>query len=312
MINSMRVFILAAAALALVSCSSSVEDLPLQGTVRKDDPGAQQLFSKAKALEDSGKIYKAAKSYGKVADEYPLDQLAAQARFNEAWLLDQDGELRDAFDAYQEFIEGYPSNSLYKRAIDRQEEVAHAAAQGMIKTQFMGMKSKLDYKVIEGMLQRVRQNAPRANSAPRAQYALGQLYENREKPDKAIVAYEELVGEFPRSGLAPSSQFRIGEILLQSASEGNQDQANLERAKNAYQDLLLAYPSSEYSSQARQRIAGIGSKDIEASYKVAEFYRKKGQMASAAYYYQEVINKSAPGPLRDKAAAQLAKVNPAG
>lgn len=295
-----------------VACSSKVDQMPLQGSVRKDDPEAQQLFAKAKALEDKGQIYKASKLYGRVATKYPFDQLAAKSRFTQAWLLDQDGELRDAFDAYQQFIERYPGDPLYKRAIDRQEQVAHAAAQGLIKTQFLGLKSNLDYKVIEEMLQRVRKNAPRANSAPRAQHALGQLYENRKKPERAISAYEELVGEFPNSGYAPNAQFRIGEILLQSASEGNQDQANLERAKNAYQDLLLAYPSSEFASQARQRIASIGSKDIEASYKVAEFYRKKGQLQSAAYYYQEVINKSAPGPLRDKAAAQLAKVNQAG
>jgi outer membrane protein assembly factor BamD (BamD/ComL family) len=116
------------------------------------------------------------------------------------------------------------------------------------------------------------------------------------------------VDDYPRSGIAPDAQFRIGEILLKQASEGNQDQANLDRAENAYRDLLLAYPSSEFAAQAKQRIATIGSRDLQSSYDIAEFYRKKEEMDSAAYYYQDVINRAPAGDLRNRATSRLGQV----
>ena len=80
-------------------------------------------------------------------------------------------------------------------------------------------------------------------------------------------------------------------------------------ARGAYEDLLLAYPNSAFTGQAKQRIATIGSRDLQASYNVAEFYRKKGETESAAYYYQEVIDGAAPSDLRNRAAAQLAALS---
>ena len=172
----------------------------------------------------------------------------------------------------------------------------------------MMIKSRLDRKTIVEMLDKVRDNAPRAASAPRAQYLIGQVNESRKQPVLAIRAYEKLVDEYPKSSVAPDAQFRIGEIILQQAEEGNRDSANLARATAAYRDLLLAYPNSPHSAQARQRVATIGSRNLQSSYNVAEFYRKKGEGESAAYYYQEVVDGAAPSELRNRAAARLAQL----
>jgi len=270
---------------------------------------AALLFAQAQGLESQQEFGKAIKTYRRIADKYPRDENASFARFRQAWLLDHAGESKDAFIAYQSFIERYPSDELYARAIERQEAVAHAAAQGQIQTSFFGLKSNLDSNTVTEMFKKVRENAPAAASAPRAQFGLGQFLERRKRAGQAIAAYESLVGEFPKSSYGPSAQFRIGEILLQSAQAGNQDQANLERAKNAYEDLLLAYPSSEFAEQAKQRLASIDSKDMAASYDVAEFYRKKKQYASAAYYYQDVLDGASPQNLKDQAAVKLQGVN---
>lgn len=293
----------------LVGCSSFQGDAPpLQGTVRGDNAQAAALFQRGKAFEAARENKKAVKAYRELVEKYPADKRAAEARFQEAALLSTLGEERDAFDAYQKFIERHPGDQLYPEAVKRQEAVAHAAAQGVIRTSFLGLKSRLERRTIVEMLDKVRDNAPRAVSAPRAQYVIGQVNESRKKPYLAIAAYEKLVDEYPRSSVAPDAQFRIGEILLKQSQQGNQDKANLDRAKNAYSDLLLAYPGSPFSSQARQRIATIGSQDLTASYNVAEFYRKKGQLDSAAFYYQEVIDGAAPGDLRNRAAARLAAI----
>ena len=293
----------------LTSCSSFQGDAPpLRGTVSGDNPAAATLFANAKGWESVGENKKAVKSYRKLINDFPADKRVAESRFHEAALLSAMGNQRDAFNVYQTFIERHPGDSLYPQAVSRQEAVANAAAQGDIRTNFLGMKSRLERKTIVEMLDKVRDNAPRANSAPRAQYLIGQVNESRKQPGLAIAAYEKLVDEYPRSNVAPDAQFRIGEIILKQAREGNRDKANLARAKSAYSDLLLAYPNSPFSAQAKQRIATIGSRNLQASYNVAEFYRKKGEKDSAAYYYQEVVDGAAASELRNRAAARLAEL----
>ena len=305
----MKILLMGLTLTLLVGCGSFKGDAPpLRGTVRGDNAQAATLFQTAKNYEAQRENKKAIKTYRRLIGNFPADKRAAESRFQEAALLGTLRKERESFDSYQKFIERYPSNRLYSDAVSRQEQVAHAAAEGDIRTNFLGLKSRLERQTIVEMLEKVRNNAPRADSASRAQYAIGQVNESRGNPREAIGAYEKLVDEYPRCSVAPDAQFRIGEILLRQSRDGNLDKANLERAKNAYQDLLLAYPSSPFSSQAKQRIATIGSHDLTASYNVAEFYRKKGQMDSAAFYYQEVVNGAAPGDLRNRAAAWLAKI----
>ncbi len=293
----------------VVSCSSFSGDSPaLQGTVRGDNPQAAALFENGRRWEAVGEKKKALKSYGSLLSRYPADKRASDARFREAVLYNEIGDPRRAFDSYQWFIESYPDSTRFAEAVAQQEAVARAAAEGSIRTSFLGLKSRLDRKIIIGMLSKVRDNAPRANSASNAQYLMGRLNETRKRPVEAIVAYEKLIDEYPNASKSPDAQFRVGEILLKQSYEGNRDRANLDRARDAYQDLLLAYPDSSFSPQAKQRIASIGSQDLKATYNVAEFYRKKGERDSAAFYYQEVIDRAEPSDLKNQAIARLAQM----
>ncbi len=294
--------------LFVIGCSGSGDGPPLQGTVRAENPRASQIFTKAQREQAAGNNGRATRLYERLVDRYPADKTAEQARFAIGQLLTAEGDYKGAFNAFQDFIRRHPGSPLYEQAFKKQEEVAHAAATGQIRESFLGVRSRVDRDTIVEMLTKVRDNAPRAESAPRAQFLIGRVNEIRDRSDDAVVAFQKLIDEFPRSPEAPEAQFRIGEVLLKIGREGNQDQANLARAKEAFQDLLIAYPNSSFSEQARQRIASIGSRDLQATYSVAEFYRKKGKRDSAAFYYQEVVEGSAPGDLKNRAAARLAEM----
>jgi len=185
--------------------------------------------------------------------------------------------------------------------IKRQEEIAHAVAKGSISNNFIGMKTKIESKKTTEMLSKVRDNAPRSPSASRAQFAIGQVWQERGQTDKALSAFRKLTRDFPNSPQAPEAQYLIGYTLANEAASGNPDPANMDRAKDAYEDLLLRYPTSKRATDARREIAKLSSGDIQRSYDLAEFYRKKGQNTSAVFYYGEVVRKSKPGALRTKA-----------
>ncbi|MGC6426248.1 MAG: tetratricopeptide repeat protein [Akkermansiaceae bacterium] len=294
----------------LASCQKDINSARLASTVTAGQSDARSIYTSAVAAEDAGKTKRARKLFEKVTKEYPLSTVAAEAQYRNARLLDQSGDFLDAFNAYDALISRYPNSPHYSTAIKREIDLAHAAAEGTLRTPtFIGLKTKLDPKKTVGMLEKVRDHAPRSKSAPKAQFTIGEVWQDSEKIERAIPAFQKVVSDFPESKLAPEAQYRIGELLLKEAEDGNQDQANLDRARRAFEDLLLRYPNDRHAREAKKQIAEIASGDIERTYRTAEFYRKKGQTPSALFYYQEVIRNSKPGPLHNEAKAWVAELS---
>lgn len=292
----------------LSSCGSSADRPAPAGTVNPSDPEASRLMAEAQSTEAGGKPGKAIKIYATLVKKYPYSNVAPEAQFRHATLLDQQGDVLKAFDSYQVFIERYQHSSLYSQALNRQAVVAHAAADGAIKSNFLGIKSRLSGDQITEMLTKVRDNAPRAASAPKAQFTAGQVWENRKKASSAIAAYQVIVDDYADTSYGPEAQYRIGVIYLNQTTHGDQNQATLDQARHAFEDLIQAYPDSKLTKASREHLAEIRTRDISRSYEIAEFYYRGKNYPSASFYYQEVLRKVKSGPLHDKAARRLAEL----
>lgn len=270
---------------------------------------AQGLYNHALALQQAGQLKKAEKGFRDVFSKHPLSPLAGEAAYQYAQTLERQGELLDAFEAYHSVITKYPASDHYAQSIKRQEIIAHQVAQGHITSSFIGFKSRIDISRTTAMLAKVRDNAPRAASADKAQFTIGEVHQTRSSGDTGMVramdAYRQLTRDYPDSPYAAESQYRIGHILLSQAKDGNQDAANLDRAKKALDDVLIRYPKSTQAKLAKTELTKLASGDIQRSFDLAEFYRKKNQNTSALFYYQEAVRKSAPGPLRSQAQAWI-------
>jgi TolA-binding protein len=294
------------AAALLVSCGSSNDDMPiLAGNASSAASDGEGLYQKAKAAEDSGKTDKAIKLYDETATRYPFAKSAADARFRQAELLKGQGEIIKSFKAYQQFITRFQGSGLYSTALERQAEMAQAAAGGQVKSGFLIMKSKLPTDKVVEMLGQVRDNAPRSNTAAKAQYTIGEVYEERNKHKEAIAAYRQLVRDQPDSSLAPEALFRVGVILTTQAEEGNQNRANLDSASEAFNDYLLQYPGHSKNAEARRKLSTLGGREVERTFETAEFYYKTGKFESAKIYYRDVLKQAAYGKLHDAAKARL-------
>ena len=300
--------LLSLSTLFFAACSSNSDLPPMAGTSASSQADAEALFQKAKQLDDSGKSAKAVDLYDKAAKRFPSGDIAAKARFRQGQILEQQKNLVKAFDAYQELVVRNQVSNLYSAALARQAAVAQAAADGEIKTSFLGLKSSLPEEKVAGMLGKVRDNAPKSPTASRAQYTLGNFYNSRGKAKEAITAFQKVVNDYPGSSEAPESQFRIGMILTQEADRGNQNQANVNQAREAFQDYLNQYPNHSRAGEARKMLGNLGGRDVQRSFDIAEFYRKSGQAESAKVYYREVVRRSNPGPLQNSAKAHLAEL----
>ncbi|MEP4079917.1 tetratricopeptide repeat protein [Haloferula sp.] len=297
--------ILLAAAVVLSSCGDDSDLPPMVSGGGANNARADAIYEKALGYEQSGKRSKAIKQYDKIADDIPLATKAPEARFRQAKLLEEEGATLKAFDAYQDLIVRYQGSGHYKESLDAQARMAFAAADGDIKNSFLGMKSKLSPDKIAGMLQKVADNAPRSSVGARAEYKMGDIYAERDEISKAVRAYRGVVEGYPDSPEAPEAQFRIGEILMKQAQEGNQDQANLNRSREAFQDYLSQFPGHKRNGEARSLLGSLGNRDIKNTYDIARFYEKKGNYSSAKFYYQEVMREAKSGEYYDKSKARL-------
>ena len=99
--------------------------------------------------------------------------------------------------------------------------------------------------------------------------------------------------------------FRVGVILSEEAKRGNQNQGNLDLAREAFNDYLIQYPGDSRNAEARSLEANLGGRDLQRSYDIAEFYRKTGKTEAAKVYYQDIITHGKSSPICDKASARL-------
>jgi len=292
----------------LVSCGNS-DKIPLSGqTVVGEVATATTMLTEAQAYQTSGKNRKALSTYKDIADDYPNSTAAPEAIYARAHMLDQQGDLIKAFDAYQDLIANYQGSHRYAAALKRQDAVAHAAANGVIKNSFLGMKTKIAPSKVETMLGQIRDNAPQADTAPKAQFAIGKVWQQSGNAEKAIAAYRRISSDYPDSAQAPEALYQIGEVLILKTKKGNKNKANFDNATNIYNELIQRYPSHKRAADARKRIKSLGGQEIQRSFNVAEFYRKKGNNKSAIFYYNEVLRKSKSGPIRDQAKQRITEL----
>jgi len=155
------------------------------------------------------------------------------------------------------------------------------------------------------MLGQVRDNAPQASSAPKAQFAIGRVWQRSGNDKKAIAAFRRISQDYPDSAPAPEALFQIGEILIQRTDKGNKNKANFDNATNIYNDIVLRYPNHKRAADAKKRIKSLAGDEIQRDFNIAEFYLKKEQPESALFYYREVIRKTKSGPLHAKALQRM-------
>ncbi|MES2923816.1 MAG: tetratricopeptide repeat protein [Verrucomicrobiota bacterium] len=297
--------LISASAIHLTSCGND-DDMPIMaGNTQAAASEGEKFYQQAKQADDAGKTSKAIKLYDETATRFPFAPSAPQARFRQAELLEQQGEIVKSFEAYDKFLSRFQGSGLYTTALNRQIAMAQSAADGDVKQSMLGLKTKLSLDKTVEMLGKVRDNAPKSLAAAKAQFTIGQLYEGKKKYKEAIAAYRQLVRDQPNSAQAPEALFRVGLILTAEADRGNQNQANLDLAKEAFNDYLIQYPGHSRNAEARQFIANVGGKDLQRSYDIAEFYQKTGKIESAKVYYRDIVKRAPSGPLHDKARARL-------
>ncbi len=270
---------------------------------------AEALLNEAKALMAKGDYSDARGKLRRLVRLYRISAVAPEARLLYATCYERENDPREAFKQYDKLVLDYPSSSLYLEAINRQKQLAHGAAQGKIATKVFGIwDAQMDPSVVIEWLQSVIKNAPYSESAAESSLILGNYYLKRKMPVEAAYAFRQLVDKYPSSSYAPDAQLSVANLWATSASRGDRNLVNLNKALEAYEEFVLLYPRHAKASHAKAQAAQVQRLMVDEQLKTALFYMERSkEYQSAVFTLEDVIRQESINPT---AAAEARKLLP--
>lgn len=296
----LKIISLAVVTITLASCGAGLDYNPETQTLTivpgdlitfsdlEPDINADELYTKAQALEANGSSSKAFGIYKDITKDFPYTTKAPDAWFRMAQYQEANNKRKKAFDSYQMLIANYLGSPLYKPALERQEIIAHEAATGVSKNKMLFFNTRVPPSTSEEMINQVLANAPHAPNAPKTAFIGAQLWDNGKYPEKTLELYRSLTRTYPESGYSAEALFRIGQILHKQSLNGNTNLDNATVAVETFNELITLYPKHPKSAEAKQLISTISGYGVKRSLEVAQFYEKKKQFTSAIFYYKDV------------------------
>lgn len=262
--------------------------VPTKREVAEHDRQAAKLFAKAEAFQHASKGKKALDQYSTITRKYYFSQYAPEANFRSAELLQSQGELSKAFDYYQNLVDRYRGSSRFQRAVEQQYNMAVSALTEKNES-FLGvLPKKMSRDRVLVMFNKIITNAPSSIYAANSQYYIARIHEGRKEYDKAIVAFQTVVDEYPRSPKAPQAQMKIAEIY-NSTTRRPDNPSKLKETREAYEDFLTNFPQHKESGDAYAQLNAIDEKTAKKSLKIAQYYEKNLNTKAAAIYYKDVL-----------------------
>ncbi len=242
-------------------------------------------LSDAAALEADGKDAKAASAYERIATDYPFTKTAATAQYRAGVAYERVGKREKAFNAYQTLIEKQPQSAEYVTALERQYNIVTDLRTN--RGGWAGLFKVTDENLIE-LYQKIIANGTRSPWAPKAQFAIGELYASLGDSEKSTASFQKIVDTYPDSQEAIDAAYKVGDIAFATAKK-TRDATNLNKAREAYEGATTLFGQAPQAAGAAANLRDISDTDAEKSFKIARFYDKKGNAKSAVIYYTEVL-----------------------
>ena len=175
------------------------------------------LFYVGLGMPDSAEYW-----YRKFLRDSPLHPAVPRALFTLAQMAGEDSTRAPADSLYQELIRRFPETDFADEARKVLGLPPVARSRGEVETEYGAASDMIQagkYPEAVAALRNITTNFPTSPLAPRAQYAIGWLYENAlVTPDSAIANYQLLVSKYPTSSFVALVQPKL--VAVQAARSG--------------------------------------------------------------------------------------------
>jgi len=275
----------------------------------KDTPEEQMAW--AMGFYDAGEYTKAVTEFEKLIKNYPNSIQSPSAEYYIGRSYETIEDYYQAFLAYQKTIDKYPFNERVDEIIERQYKIGSMFVSGQ-KAKIMGMKilPAMD-KAVE-VLTKVVQNSPYGRYADLAQFKIGEAYKNDGFYEEAVLAYQKLIDDYPKSPLAEDAKYQIALCTYYVSRDPSYDQEFTDRAIEEYKNLIEKTSDIELNKEARDALKRLREKKAESTFATAEFYEKNGHPQSAVVYYKDIVENYGDTVISAKALEKVTKLEKKG
>lgn len=132
------------------------------------------------------------------------------------------------------------------------------------------------------------------------------FFEKKDYPE-AIVEYQRFLELHHAHVLAPYAQFKHAESHYKMFKTLDRDPTPIRKALESYEKLLRDFPSSQYESQAKERIASCHDHLAHIHLMIGQFYYRRGAYLAAAARFEAILNEYPDQPIAADAFYHLAK-----
>lgn len=200
------------------------------------------------------------------------------------------GDLIKAYGWLEELLDGWPGTELADRAIRKELIIAEMLL-------FKERKQKLWKGVLwlsgeeEALTMLDRIIDDRARDTPVAEQALrlkaDYHYVNGDF-EEAEEAYARLMRDYARGKYSKFALLRAGESALARFPGVEFDDADLLEAEVYLKDYRMKYPEEAGEYMVPQLLSRIEESRAEKDFRVAQYYRRVGQVDAAVFYYRMI------------------------
>ena len=268
----------------------------------KDTPRAQMEW--ALTFFEGRDYARASKEFVRLVRSYPRSELAPEAQYLAGVSFELMGRAGAAFTAYKQVLEIYPFSARFKDSVEREFSIAEQFFSGK-RLELLGpIKMPALDKAIE-IYQHVVDHAPYGEYADKAQMRLGECYLRQYRYEEANRAFQRVVDEYPSSPLLEQTKFKVAFCARQLSLKPSYDQSATDEAIGWHEKFIASHPTSDLMPQAQESLKQLRTIKAEGLAKIAQFYEKQGNPASAAVYYRDIINQYSDTTLAPQAVAKM-------
>ena len=197
------------------------------------------------------------------------------------------GELDRSYDLFQDLERKFPASELGPHVARWELAIASRFLAGH-KEKLFGLRIRDMRADAQVILERLLERHPYGQLTDRFLARLGDCYRAARDYPQAVLYYDRLLRDFPRSPLAQEAEFSRLECLILDCGGPRHDTTGLREAEEGLRAFVAAAPRGPRADMARQYIRSVRQLQAEQAFGVAEFYVLRQRWEAARVYFRLV------------------------
>ncbi|NUN22122.1 MAG: outer membrane protein assembly factor BamD [Candidatus Jettenia caeni] len=237
----------------------------------------EQRYKYALSLLVEQKYVNAVKEFESIIKIEPTSEYAEVSQINIGWAYFLNGDYKRALKAYEKVLQKYPGTKRTKEILEKEYQVGVAQ---------MDTNEEAAIAVFEKIIEK----HPLGPVAPDAQVKIADSYFKLGQYEEALDAYEKFLENYPKNEWIPYVQYQIPLTKVHHEKLQERNYGLLISAREGFEEYLISNPHGVHVGDAKRMIEEIRTIEAEREFNIGDFYLRVKRPASAAMYFEFVIN----------------------